>query len=265
MKKHVLKIASVLFLSAAYGCAQNAVTPSGRMFTYRIGGGFAGEYASIDADVQNRPAFFPGDGDFSSHFHHSCRKFQMSPSIELGAFLYDTYYLGFVFSKHYTHVKSSMKVPMTYVYNFEHTLGLKSYLNAFLKIGYKPTPRMLFFGLIGPSFANWSHNTRLFKYSNEDRNDATKDIKNSEMRIKTTGLGFGGGMEYWVSKNTTVSFQYTAHVHRAKNIRYDYRYDLLVPDDEGFTVPIKRNGYSEKSVRLSYSTIGVRFSYFFSF
>lgn len=268
MKKHVLNISALLLSCTSYCCAQDASASPGRVITYRIGGGFAGEYASIDADVQNRPdVVFPGDGDFSSNTHQSCRKFQMSPNAEFGAFLYDKYYLGFSLSKHYTHAQSSLRVPMTTLYYFKHKFRLESYVDAFLKIGYKPMSNLMFFGLVGPSFADWSHKTKVFYYDKglDDDLSSTKNLKKSKTNVKTTGLGFGGGMEYWVTKNATVSFQYALHLHPTKNIRYNSQYDQLVLDAGGMPDLVERNNSVQKSVSLSYSTIGLRFSYFFSF
>ena len=153
---------------------------------------------------------------------------------------------------------------MTTVYNFEHKFNLKSYIDAFVKIGYKPMSNLMFFGLIGPSLANWSHKTRLYYYNKSPSVNSTKDINNAESHIKTTGLGFGGGIEYWATKNATVSFQYAMHIHRTKNIHYDSKYDLLEITSGGIE-PVNRNTDVQKSVRLTYSTIGLRFSYFFSF
>ena len=268
MKKHILNISTLLLLFTSYGWAQNASISPARMITYRIGGGLAGEYASIDADVINRPdVVFPGDGDFSSNTHHSCRKFQMSPNAEFGAFLYDKYYLGFSLSKHYTHAQSSLRVPMTTLYYFKHKFRLESYVDAFLKFGYKPMSNLMFFGLVGPSFADWSHKTKVFYYDKglDDDLSSTKNLKKSKTNVKTTGLGFGGGMEYWVTKNATVSFQYALHLHPTKNIRYDSEYTQLSLNDIGHGDLVDRNSSVKKNVRLTYSTIGLRFSYFFSF
>lgn len=266
MKKHVLNTFILLLLNTFYSCAQASLVPSGRSVTYRVGGGFAGEYASIDVDVKNKPTVVASeDGEFSSNGHHVCRKFQISPNIELGAFLYGKYYLGFSLSKSYTNAKSSMKVPMTTIYNFEHKFKLKNYVNAFFNMGYKPTPSLMLFCSIGPSFANWSHGTKVFYYDQMDSFDSKKDLKNSDSPIKSTGLGLGAGVEYWVSKNATVSFKYGLNLHRAKTIRYDYTYDQLVLNDAGLPNIPERNGDAQKSVRLTHSTIGLRFSYFFSF
>lgn len=262
----MLTIFAFLLLCISCGYAQNTVMPSGRPITYRIGVGFAGEYASIDVDVKNKPdVLFPEDGDFSTNVHHSCRKFQISPSIELGTFLHDTYYLGFSLSKSYTNARSSMKVPMTNNYNFEHTFNFQNYVNAFFKVGYKPTSNIMFFGLFGPSFANWSHKTKVFYYNKAYSVDSTADLKNFESHIKTTGLGLGAGVEYRVSKNAIVSFQYGMHLHRTKTINYDYTYDQLIIEDDGFPNYAERNGGVQKKVRLSHSSIGLKFSYFFSF
>jgi opacity protein-like surface antigen len=246
--------------------AQNSLVPSGRSITYRIGAGLVGEYNSIDVDVKNNPTvIFPEDGDFSSNVHHVCKKFNISPSIELGAFLYDTYYFGFLLVKNFTHVKSVMKVPMTSVFNFQHTFQLKSYIDTFLKIGYRPAANVMFYGLVGPSFANWSHKTKVFYYNEEKSHSSTADINNSVSHVKSTGLGFGAGAEFWLGKNATVSFQYAMHLHRPKTIRYMSGYNVMFRDEGGIANNVDRDHDVQKKVRLTHSTIAVRFSYFFSF
>jgi opacity protein-like surface antigen len=241
------------------------VTPMpAALMTYRVGVGIAGEYASIHAHLKNRP--LDDDNDLSDAFatdtHHACHKFQISPGFELGVFAAKRYYLGFVLNKHYTSASSAMKTSVGNNFSFDHELKLKSYVNLFLKFGYKIIPNMMCYGLVGPSFANWSHNSKTYLH------DAVKNTKKvyalSEMNSKTTGFGVGGGVEYSINDKYSVSLDYTLSMHRAKNLSYKSFYNEPVS-------LFGAVGYDatpadvQKSVRLTYSTIGVRLSYFFSF
>jgi opacity protein-like surface antigen len=259
---HVL----IFLLYTSHGFSQHPLTPNGHGLTYRLGIGLAGEYSSINVDVKNRPAAAdPLDGDFSSHAHQSCRKFQLSPGIELGAFLHDTYYFGFTLTKSFVNAQSSINVPMTTFFHFEHSFKLKNYINAFLKCGYKPTQHIMFFGLIGPSYATWSDNTKDV-YAYQDSHNTTRIVGDTtDVSLKSRGIGLGGGVEYWATKDVTVSLQYGIHLHKAKNIHYNYSYAQLGFGDDGLPNYQTRNGSGQKKVRLSYSTITLRLSYFFSF
>ncbi|MBA4249000.1 MAG: hypothetical protein C0432_04220 [Candidatus Puniceispirillum sp.] len=258
MKKNVLNILIILLLNTLHIYAQKAtLSPPARSITLRVGGGLATEYVSIDIDVKNKPSIIdPDDGEFSSNGHHLNKKLSFVPHVECGVFFDNTHYLGLLLSINFINAKASMKVPMTWVYNFKHSYHLKNYTNLSLKFGYKLSSNIMFFCLVGPSFSNWYHQTKTF-YS-----DASEVVlKNAESRIKAKGLGVGAGIEYWLSKNTTVSFQYGLQLYKPKTINYDYTYEQKVDDP----IPETRNGNAQKKVRLTHSSIGLRFSYFFSF
>ena len=240
------------------------VTPiPAALMAYRVGVGIAGEYASIHAHLKNRP--LDDDNDLSDAFatdtHHACHKFQISPGFELGMFAAKRYYLGFVLNKHYTSVSSAMKISVGNNFSFDHELKLKSYTNLFLKFGYKIVPNIMCYGLVGPSFANWSHKSKTYLH------DSVKNSKQvfalSEMNNKTTGLGLGGGIECSANDNYAVSLEYNFNIHKAKYLSYKSFYNQ--PDATYGAVSYDATPADvQKSVRLSYSTIGLRFSYFFS-
>lgn len=266
MKKNVLSILLILLWNTFHIYAQQAIhsalTPS---VTFRAGAGLAAEYASIDIDVKNKPSIIdPDDGEFSSNGHHSNRKLNIAPHVECGAFFYDKYYLGILLSMNFINAKSSMKVPMTWVYNFKHSYYLKNYMNISFKFGYNVAPNIMFFGLLGPSFSNWIHETKCFFY--EPLNgDQARSVKNTESRVKTTGLTLGVGIEYWLGKNAIIGLQYGLHLYKPKTINYDYTYEQMVYSPTLGVDAETRNGNAQKKVRLTHSSIGLRFSYFFSF
>ncbi|MES2253156.1 MAG: outer membrane beta-barrel protein [Pseudomonadota bacterium] len=266
---------STFFLNNVPVCGQHAASTSGRFVTYRVGVSVAGEYASIDGHLKNRPlnsfdlANIAND-NFASDAHHTCHKFQISPGFELGALIAQQYYLGFVLSKHYTHASNTMNTSIGDAIHFEHQLKLTSYTNLFLKFGYKIIPNVMFYGLVGPSIANWSHNSKTFFY------DPARNYKEvlvaSKMNKKTTGFGIGGGIEYVINNKYAINMEYTLSMHKAEyaryrssynnhNVYYDPTYGLYHP----FVNPETISADVQKNVRLSYSTIGLRFSYFFSF
>jgi hypothetical protein len=270
MKKNIfLLFCSVFIFNSAFVYGKDTVSPSSNFVTYRVGASIAGEYTSIDGHLKNRPASSVDDGNlarenFASDAHHICRKAQISPGFEFGTFIAQHYYLGFVLSHHFTNASNPMKTSIGNSFHFEHQLKLKSYTSLFLKFGFKMMPNVMFYGLVGPSFANWSHNSKTIYL--DSTNGAKKVLASSEMNKKTIGFGIGGGIEYLKNEKYAINMDYTLNMHKAEGSGYHSSYNKPIEDPVWDVIVFKTLPANvQKSVRLSYSTIGLRFSYFFSF
>jgi hypothetical protein len=216
----------------------------------RVGVGIAGEYANVEANLKIRsPTRL---GNISSSQQQTCKKLQLSPSLELGTPILNNYYLGFIVSWHYSNANTTSTSPIRGAYHFSHQFKLKSYIDAFLKPGYRLTSRMMIYGVIGPSIANWSHTTEQFSVNGSTQ--VTRLIDTFKIRGQTVGLGFGCGFEYLIQDKYALSFECTSHIHRSKTASQTLSYK------DGRD----RSGDLVKIVQPSYSTFAVRLTYFFS-
>lgn len=227
--------------------------PSSNIFSNgRIGVGIAGEYASIDASLKIRSPIQLGN--ISSSQHQTCKKFQVAPSLELGTTIMGDYYLGFVANWRSSRANTTATTPLRGAYHFEHQFKLQSYTDAFVKLGYRATRRTMFYGVIGPSIANWSHTTQQISVNGVTQ--VSKLIDTFEMKEKTVGLGLGAGVEYLIKNKYALSFEYVFHTHHSRSASHTISYV-----DFG---PRTRTGDLLKIVRPSYSTFAIRLTYFFS-
>jgi len=221
----------------------------------RIGIGIAGEYANIDAHLKIRST--ERLGNISSSQHQVCKKFQVAPSFELGTTIMKNYYLGFVASWRHSGASTSTSItPIRGTNHFSHTFKLKSYTDAFIKLGYRATRRTMFYGLVGPSMANWSHTTEQISVNSTTK--VSRLIDEFKMEKKTVGLGLGAGVEYLIKNKYAISFEYVFHAHRSKSVSRTISYV-----DPG-RPPRTRTDSLVKIVQPFYSTFSIRLSYFFS-
>lgn len=250
----------VLFICQSLGlCAHKIGSNAPNPNQYRVGVSLAGEYASIDLALHNRTSeSLREEGTYSSNAHHSCSKLQLSPGVEFGLKIMDDYYLGVMVNYHYTRVATHIKNSLPYSYFMEHEFKLKSSTDALLKFGYRPKQKLTFYGLAGPSFASWEHNTRTVLLDGAD----LKIRRYSGFKKKTIGIGCGAGVEYIIRDKYALDFNYTFTMHRAQSVNYKTSYVGVNPTAPYFSDRVLD---VQKSVRLTYSTIGLRFSYFFSF
>ena len=224
----------------------------------RIGIGVAGEYANIDTSLKIRSPVILGN--ISSTQQQTCKRFQLAPSLELGATIMDNYYLGFIASWRYLGASTTSITPIRGAYHFSHEFKLQSYTDVFIKFGYKPTRQALFYGLVGPSIADWSHTTQQVSVNSVAQ--VSKVLNTFEMRERTLGLGVGAGAEYVFKDKYAFSFDYVFHIHHSRSATRTINYiDGYNPYARKYNV---RSGDLVKIVQPSYSTFAVRFTYFFS-
>lgn len=216
----------------------------------RMGIGIAGEYAKIEADLKVRSPV--SLGTFSSSQQQACKKVQVAPSFELGSTFINNYYLGFLLGWHYSNANTSSISPVRGAYYFSHRFNFKSYIDVFIKPGYKLTSKTMIYGLIGPSIANWSHTTDMFSF--DETTQITRYIDKFRMERKTVGLGLGFGFEYLIKKKYALSAEYASYFHRSHTASKRINYTYLAP----------RTGDLIKIVQPSYSTFSIRLTYFFS-
>ena len=91
----------------------------------------------------------------------------MAPSLEIGVTLEKDYYFGMLISWHYMDTKKNSRAPLKDRYSLSHEFHIDYYLDVLAKPGYKMTPNFMIYGLIGPSIARWSHDTRQFLKNNQ--------------------------------------------------------------------------------------------------
>lgn len=260
-KKHILTSFLLFLLTSSHVSSNGQSSVPEKKIDFRAGVGASAEYVTVNADVKT---VMSGVDDIkqSSVYLQNCRKSQWSPNFEFGATVFQKYYLGFLISKHYTNAKNTSMVGYDGASrSFEHDFSLKSYTDLFLKLGYKPVNNVMLYGLFGYSFANWSHNTQ--SVLNYEAKGKKVIYDSNRMNLKTKGYGFGVGIGYLISKKYSLDFVYAAHMHRAKQSD-KFRAEIIIPDPSAPPYFERLPLDVQKSVRLSYSTIGLRFSYFFS-
>jgi opacity protein-like surface antigen len=214
----------------------------------RVGFGLSGEYINAGANLKVDPRGRLPQGIASSQSHLE-KSFQIAPCIELGSLLADNYYLGLHASWRFSGIANKSKTPTTLLVYFLHEFKLNYYTDILLKAGYKLTPRTMLYGLIGPTFAKWSHTTDFY--------DGDNVLLNRSIRIdkKSLGLGVGFGFEY-LKEKYAFSFDYVHHFHKS------------VSQDQNMTI---RNGVGQlrsgnliKKVQPSYGVLAARFTIFFN-
>jgi len=128
------------------------------------------------------------------------RNLQIAPFIEFGSFVDDKWYLGLITSWHYSDTKDTSRFFLRGRYSVVGEFKLKSYISSLVKIGYKPWDTMMFYGVIGPSYARWSHKTKqLFDDNPVGSFDVNKD---------SLGFSFGAGAEFPIAQNIAVSVNF---------------------------------------------------------
>lgn len=265
-KKYTLIYLFALLINDKNVLAQSSASEFKKSKSYRIGFGLGAEYASIYGHIKNKPLNIDDDYDdanknFNLDAHHTSRKLQISPGFEFGAHIAQGYYFGAVLSQHFTRVSNSVNLSIGNNFNVEHQLKLKSYTNLFLKFGCQFVSKVMLYGVVGPSLANWEHVSTTSYYKTDTKKSTAYAV--SKMNQKTVGVGVGAGIEYSINDKYALNFEYTLSMHKAKHLRYQSTYNQGDAPD-GILVYDAKFADVQKSVRLSYSTIGLRFSYFFS-
>lgn len=215
---------------------------------WRIGIGVGIEYANLEARIKDDFSAFGavqfGDRDQTQ------KLFQISPSFEVGKTSYNDYYTGIIASWHYSRAKKESRAPLKHETYFTHQFKMSYYFNILAKLGYKVTPSMMPYILVGPSIAKWSHITdQITKQSLVDT------FKTSQTSL---GLGMGLGVEQVICKGVAVSLNYTHHFYKAKVARqYMHFTDKIGPAD------VPRDGIIRKKITPSSDAISLRLTYFF--
>ena len=228
--------------------------------TTRIGLGVAVEYANFDTSLKIRS---PTElGNISSTQQQTCKRIQLAPSLEIGSTILDNYYLGFIVSWRYSRVSTTSLTPIRGAYHFAHEFKLRSYTDAFIKVGYKPLRQLMLYGVAGPSIANWSHTTQQISVNGAQ---VSKLINEFNMKKKTLGLGLGGGIEYLIKEKYALSFEYVFHTHRSQSANRTISYEDQAPITRASRSGRRtRSGSLTKIVQPSYSTFAIRLTYFFN-
>lgn len=259
MKIKNLSYYFLIFCKSISAFASTDKSTSYDLSNVRIGVGIAGEYANINNNLKIRSP--EKLGSISSTQQETCKKFQIAPSFELGTTIMNDYYLGFVVSWRRSGANTGSSIsPIRGGYHFSHEFKLKSYIDTFIKPGYKLSPQTMVYGVVGPSIASWSHTTQQFSVPTTN---IPKLLDTFEMKEKTIGLGLGCGFEYLVKNKYALSFEYVSHTHRSKSASHTISYIERIPRSPTPIVRVK-SGDLVKIVQPSYSTFAIRLTYFFS-
>lgn len=246
-------------LSAENQQKSQMITASG--FPVHVGVGAGLEYMTAEANIKIKPSSTLGN--IASNQNYIGKKLQFAPCVEIGTMPNDSSYFGLHFSWRHSGAVRASRSPLLGLYYFVHQFKVNSYVNAFIKPGYKLTPQVMVYGLIGPSFAKWSHKTEQFLLN--DLTETSVSIDQQKTNRKSIGLGLGLGLEYFFRKKYALSVDYTYHVHRSKTesrkLTYYEDHSIL----GGPLISIPYSGNITKTIHPSYSTLAVRLTYFFSF
>ena len=121
----------------------------------------------------------------------------------------------------------------------------------------------MFYGVVGPSIANWSHTTQQISVNGVTQ--VSSLINEFNMKKKTLGLGLGGGLEYLIRNKYALSFEYVFHTHRSQSANHTISYDDQAPVTRANRSGRRtRSGNPTKIVQPSYSTFAIRLTYFFT-
>ena len=216
---------------------------------FRIGGGISGEYTTLSAELKQD--FTPyGEANFNRS-HHMQRNLQIAPFIELGSFIGDKWYVGHITSWHYSDTKDSSRFFLRGFYSVVGEFKLKSYVSSLLKIGYKPWETMMLYGVMGPSYAWWSHKTKqLFR----DDPVGSFDVSRGSL-----GLSFGAGTEFPLAQNIAVSVDYIHTLYRSTKVRQT----IGIGDHDALLGAVIRFKEVSKTIRPSHGVLSLKLSYFF--
>ena len=245
------------FSSPALSGHQNPQTPSPLPIQGRIGVGGALEYMSTEANLKVKSPTSSA-GNVVANESQIAKKLQVAPCLEFGLTIGNAYYLGLHVSWRQSGAKNTSKVPFRDQYQFLHIYKMNSYFDVLAKAGYKLTPQIMVYGSIGPSFANLSHTTQQI-FINPTTGDETL-INQFKTTRNSVGLGLGGGLEYLIQSKYAISFDCTYHAHRSATETKGISY--LQPGPGASTRT--RSGDLRRTIRPSYSTVSLRFTYFFS-
>lgn len=259
MKKSIYLAASLPLFGAIFGMQVKASQPqlsaqigaSSFFNQWRLGIGLAVEYLNMEAKLKAVPD--PGLEDIGTQQSQTGKHLQIAPCIEFGNTFANSYYLGLMVSWRYSGLKSDAKSLIEGAQYFQHQFKLNHYADILAKVGYKITPRAMLYGLIGPSITNWTHSSRQFKRDQ----DIAAEFK---MNKTSVGLCLGVGVECYVHKNYVFSIDYTHHLHSPVSKSHSMSYDT---QDVLFAVET-HSGDLKKKIDLSYGTIAIRFTTFFS-
>ena len=225
--------------------SQNARPISSPSFhNWRLGFGLGLEYLALDATLKIQP---PPRTNMDARLSHTGKHFQIAPTIEFGKNITNNYYLGLLLSWRYSGSKNNTRSTIADSTYFNHQITLNNYGNFLLKGGYNLNSCTMVYGLIGPTFTNWSHT------STQTRSSRTQN--RIDLKRNSIGLGIGLGFEHLFKPNYAISIDYTHYIQSgaSKNRVISYTYQGVAMNDD-----------VNKKVDLSFSTIAVRFTTFFS-
>lgn len=259
--KYILAIAGCL--NPAPSKAQQIMPTA--LAQWRMGIGLAAEYMSGEANTKIRPEDTKKLNYIASAHQQIGKKIQAAPSMELGVNLADNYYLGLFISWRPSNLQAtSTSMLRSTHYQFLHHFKINAYTNALIKTGYRLTPQVMLYGLVGPSFASWSHDTDFVEVNPQTQKLTLVDRFN--LRKNSIGLGLGAGFEYVMQAKYALSFDYTCHFHRSQTSTHNMNYSEKVPviAVPPRTIPMPYSGNLIRKIQPSYSTFAVRLTYFFN-
>jgi opacity protein-like surface antigen len=246
----------VVNVMAAQPQLSSQAAPSSFSNQWRVGFGLAVEYLNVEAKLKLQPDRgledpFAGQ-NIGNQQSQTGKHFQIAPCLELGNTFGNNYYLGLIASWRHSGLKSGASSAIISLQHFEHEFKLNYYANILIKAGYKVSPKIMVYGLIGPSIANWTHNSNQL----EDNQNIVDKFKINKTSV---GLGLGVGVEFYAQKDYAFSIDYTHHLHSSVSKSHSMSYLVQVVGGQNLN-----SGELKKKIDLSYGTIAIRFTKFFS-
>lgn len=216
---------------------------------FRIGGGISAEYATLSAELKQD--FTPyGEANFNQS-HHMKRNLQIAPFIEIGSFIGDKWYVGHITSWHYSDTKDSSRFFLRGFYSVVGEFKLKSYISSLFKVGYKPWETMMVYGVMGPSYAWWSHKTKQLR-----RDDP---VGSFDVSKNSWGFSLGAGAEFPLGESIAISVDYIHTLYGSTKVRQI----IGIGDSDAILGDITRYKEVSKTIRPSHGVLSLKLSYFF--
>lgn len=220
--------------------------PSSIFSNSRLGLGLALEFLQADIGLKIQPSH--SLRYIQSQHSQTGKHLQVAPCIELGNTFAKDYYIGLLLSWRYSGLKSNARTPILESHFFDHEYRINHYTDVLIKGGYNINPCSMVYALLGTTITKWTHSSI---QSRQGRIIGEK----FQMDKLSLGLGIGMGFEYRFKKDYAFSFDYCYHLHPAAS------------KSQPVTIRLQgtnTNGDVNKKIDLSFSTIAVRFTKFFS-
>lgn len=238
------KITMAFLMSALIISPLYASTPK-KESTFRISLGIAAEHVTTTWKHKINPhkVVRHSTGQFSD----TQRSITFSPSLEIGGYAQNNFYLGLITSWRNINATAKSHQTLNNYHIFQHRFEISHSFDALLNCGYKTKQNALIYMKVGPTLTKWSHRTKLMRQNIE--------LNSLGAKKSSLGLALGGGVEFPIFDKVALAFDYTHNFYKSSKVKKT----LTVAQ------PLLGNVTNEvpESVSLSHGTFALRLAYFF--